>query len=208
MGQKEFGLLQCLKNPFSPSISSTASSIQLFPSLRKDTSVSFSNNKHPWPVLIFQAQLEISYLLYSLICFLEVRCFVACPAIFSPHQLLSTYKGLVSPRMEHASHEWESSSHYNFFDNVESKAFRLICSPALANCLQPLKSRRNVAFLSFLYRYFHAYFSSERATCMPPLLQWPRCTRLSTDGPSYTFQIPHARVTLYLYSFIPFTGQV
>ena len=49
-------------------------------------------------------------------------------------------------------------------NRVESKAFRLIDSPSLTDCLDS----HNVASLSIFYRYFHADCSSELANCMPP----------------------------------------
>merc|ERR1711980_84880 len=78
------------------------------------------------------------------------------------------YRGLVRPCMEYASHVWGGSTHTALLDRVESKAFRLINSPPLTNCVLPLKLRRNVASLSVLYRYSHANCSSELANCMPP----------------------------------------
>ncbi len=87
---------------------------------------------------------------------------------------------------------------------MEYKAFRLISSPPLTDCLQLLEFRRNAASLSVSYRYFHAYCSSELAACMPPLTH----TRLFIDAPSQAIQIPYARVNQYLYSVIPFTGQL
>ncbi len=133
---------------------------------------------------------------------------MAFPVIFSPNQLLSTYKGLVRPRVEYASHVWGGSTHCNLLDRVESKAFRYISSPPLTDWLQPLKFRRSVASLSIFYCCIHAYCSSNVAACMPPLLPLPRCTRLATDAPSHTIQIPYARVNQYLYSFIPFPSQL
>ena len=53
-------------------------------------------------------------------------------------------------------------------NRVESKAFRLINSPPLIDCLDSLSPHRNVAPLSIFYRYFHADCSSEFANCMPP----------------------------------------
>ena len=127
---------------------------------------------------------------------------------FSPHQLLTIYRGLVRPCMEYACHVWGGSTHTALLDRVESKAFRLISSPPLTSCLLPLKSRRNVASLSIFYRYFHANCSSELANCMPPLLPRPRYTRLSLQAHPYTVQTPYARVNQYLHSFIPFTGKL
>merc|ERR1712035_79188 len=105
-------------------------------------------------------------------------------------------------------HVWGGSTHTVLLDRVESKAFRLINSPPLTDCLQPLLFRRNVANLSIFYRYFHANCSSELANCMPPPLMRPRCTRLSTLSHPYTVQTPYTRVDQYLHSFIPFTGKL
>jgi len=127
---------------------------------------------------------------------------------FSPSQMLAMYRGLVRPCMEYASHVWGGSTHTALLDRVESKAFRLINSPPLTNCVLPLKLRRNVASLSIFYRYFHANCSSELANCMPPPLPRPRCTRLSTLSHPYAVQTPNARVNQYLHSFIPSTGKL
>ncbi len=89
---------------------------------------------------------------------------------FSPSQMLTIYKGLVRPCMEYASHIWGGSTHTALLNRVESKAFRLINSPPLTDCILPLNLRREVASLSIFYRYFHAKCSSELANCMPPLL--------------------------------------
>ncbi len=81
------------------------------------------------------------------------------------------------------------STHAALLDRVESKAIRLISSPPLTNCLPSLKLRRSVASLAIFYRYFHANCSYDLPNCMPPLLQRPQCTRLSTLAHPYTVQI-------------------
>ena len=127
---------------------------------------------------------------------------------FSPSQLLALYRGLIRPCMEYVSHVWGGSTHTALLNRVESKAFRLINSSPLTDCLQSLNHRRNVASLALFYRYFHAHCSSELANCMPPPLPRPRCTRLSTHSHPYSVHLPNARVNQYLYSFIPFTGKL
>ena len=127
---------------------------------------------------------------------------------FSPYQLLTLYRGLIRPCMEYASHVWGGSTHTALLNRVESKAFRLINSPPLTDCLQSLKHRRNVASLSIFYRYFHGYCSSDFANCMPPLLPRPRRTRLSTLSHPYSFHLTNSRVNQHLHSFIPFTGKL
>ena len=71
---------------------------------------------------------------------------------FSPHQLLTLYRGLIRPCMEYASHIWGGSTHTALLNRVESKAFRLISSPPLTDCLPSLNNRRSVASLTIFYR--------------------------------------------------------
>ena len=94
------------------------------------------------------------------------------------------------------------------FSVYESKAFRLINSPPLIDCLDSLSYRRNVASLYLSYLHFYADSSSEFVNCMPlPLLQ-PHCTRLSTSSHPYSVHLPNARVNQHLHSFIPYTGKL
>ena len=125
---------------------------------------------------------------------------------FSPSQRLALYRDLICPCMEYDSHIWGGSTHTALLNKVESKAFRLINSPSLADCLDSLSHRRNVASLSLFYFNFHAECSSELANCMP--LPRPRCTRLYTSShPCYVY-ISNARVNQYLHSFMPYTGKL
>ena len=55
-------------------------------------------------------------------------------------------------------------------NRVESKAFCLINSPPLTDCLDSLSHRHNVASLSIFYHYFHAECSSELGNYMSPSL--------------------------------------
>ena len=96
---------------------------------------------------------------------------------------------------------------HNFVNRMVSKAFCLVISPPLTDCLDFLSHRRNVASISLFYRYFHADCSSELANCMPPPLPRPRCTRLSTSHP-YSVYLSNARINQYLNSFIPYTGKL
>ena len=100
------------------------------------------------------------------------------------------------------------STHIALLNRVESKAFRLMNSPHLTDCLDSLSHRRNVAFLSIFYRYFHADWTSKLANCMPSHLPWPRCTRHSTFSHRYSVHLPNARVNQHLHSFIPYTGRL
>ena len=108
--------------------------------------------------------------------------------------------------MEYGSHVWRGSTHKALLNRVESKAFRLVNSPILSDCLDSLSHRRNVASLSIFYSYFRADCSSELANCMPLPYprQRPRCTRRFTYSHPYSVHLPNARVNQYLHSFIPY----
>ena len=110
--------------------------------------------------------------------------------------------------MEYASHVWGGSTHIALLNRVEAKAFRLINSSPLTDCLQPLSHRRNVASLALFYRYFHANCSSDLANCVPPLLPRPYCTRLASSSQPYSVHLSNARVNQYFQSFIPFSGKL
>ena len=127
---------------------------------------------------------------------------------FSPSQLFALYRGLIRPSMEYSSHVRGGATHTALLNRVQSKAFRLFNSPPLTDCLNFLSHRRNVAFLSIFYRYFHADCSFELGNCVPSPLPRPRCTRLSTSSHPYSVHLPNARVNQYIHSFIPYTGKL
>ena len=56
---------------------------------------------------------------------------------FSPFQLLALYSCLIRPCMEYVSHVW-GARHTELLKKVEWKAFCLIDSPPLIDCLQSL----------------------------------------------------------------------
>ena len=118
------------------------------------------------------------------------------------------YRGLMRPCMEYGSYVWGGSTHTALLNKGESKFFRFIYSAPLTDCLDSLSHRRNVAFLSLLYRYFHADCFSELANCIPPPLPRPHCTTLSTS--SYPCSVLHSSVRFnqYLQSFIPYIGKL
>ena len=91
-----------------------------------------------------------------------------------------------------------------WLNRVESKAFCLINSTPLTDCLQPLCHRRNVASLALFYSYFHANSSYGLANCMPPLLPRPRCKRL----PLTPFLSISLMQELISQSFISFSGKL
>ncbi|KAL7629944.1 UNVERIFIED_CONTAM: hypothetical protein RMT77_014945 [Armadillidium vulgare] len=127
---------------------------------------------------------------------------------FTPPQLLALYRGVVRPCMEYASHIWGGSTHTALLEKVESRAFRLINSPALTNSLQSLSARRIVASLSLYYRYYNRHCSSELSDRIPPPLRRARATRLSTQSHPFSVQLSDPRLNRYAQSYIYSTGKV
>ena len=114
---------------------------------------------------------------------------------------------LICSCMKYGSHVWRGSTHTALLNWVESKAFHLINSPPLTDCLDSLSHLCNVASLSLFYCYFHADCSSKLANCMPLSLLRPHYTRLSNSHP-YSVHLSNARVNQYLPFFIPYTGNL
>src|ERR1700755_230901 len=110
--------------------------------------------------------------------------------------------------MEYASHIWGGSTHTALLKKVESRAFRLINSPALTNSLQSLSSRRIVASLSLYYRYYNGYCSSELSRCIPPPLRRARATRLSTQSHPFSVQLSDPRLNCYAHSYMYSSSKV
>ncbi|KAL7630252.1 UNVERIFIED_CONTAM: hypothetical protein RMT77_019605 [Armadillidium vulgare] len=129
-------------------------------------------------------------------------------SFFTPPQLLALYRGVVRPCMEYASHIWGGSTHTAILEKVESRAFRLINTPALTNSLQSLSSRRIVASLSLYYRYYNGHCSSELSRCIPPPLRRARATRLSTQSHPFSVQLFDPRLNRYAHSYMYSTGKV
>ncbi|KAL7630273.1 UNVERIFIED_CONTAM: hypothetical protein RMT77_019583 [Armadillidium vulgare] len=127
---------------------------------------------------------------------------------FTPPQLLALYRGVVRPCMEYASHIWGGSTHTALLEKVESRAFRLINSPALTNSLQSLSARRIVASLSLYYRYYNRHCSSELSDRIPPPLRRARATRLFTQSHPFSVQLSDPRLNRYAQSYIYSTGKV
>ena len=98
---------------------------------------------------------------------------------------------------------WFSSTHTALLNRVESKAFHLINSFPLPDCLDSLSHQRNVASLSIFYCYFHVDCSFEIANWMSPPSRG-----LAAQDFLFLIHLSNARVNQYLHSFIPYTGKL
>ncbi|KAL7648434.1 UNVERIFIED_CONTAM: hypothetical protein RMT77_000340 [Armadillidium vulgare] len=110
--------------------------------------------------------------------------------------------------MEYASHIWGSSTHSALLEEVESRTFRLINSPALTNSLKSLSDRRVCASLSLYYRYYNGHCSSELSRRIPPPFRRARATHLSTHSHPFSVQLSDPRLNRYAQSYIYSTCKV
>ena len=126
-----------------------------------------------------------------------------------PQTVLYLYKATIRPLMEYCCHLWAGApkSHLSLLDRVEKRAKNLV-GEALANQLQPLKVRRDVASLSLFYRYYFGRCSSALERCVPKPKVFHRSTRRAntlacyhvsqersrTEGRSRSFFVRTARL--------------
>ena len=73
----------------------------------------------------------------------------------SPEVALYLYKSTIRPCMEYCCHVWAGapSCYLELLDKLQKRICRTV-GPSLAASLEPLAHRRNVASLSFFYRYY------------------------------------------------------
>ena len=86
----------------------------------------------------------------------------------SPEVALYLYKSTIRPCMEYCSQVWAGapSCYLDLLDKLQKRICRII-GPSLADSLEPLVHRRNVASLSLFYRYYFGRCSSELAQLVP-----------------------------------------
>ena len=79
----------------------------------------------------------------------------------SPEVALYLYKSTIWPCMEYCCHVWAGapSCYLELLDKLQKRICRTV-GPSLAASLEPLVHRRNVASLSFFYRYYFGRYSS------------------------------------------------
>ena len=86
----------------------------------------------------------------------------------SPEVALYLYKSTIRPCMKYCCHVWASapSCYLELLDKLQKQICRTV-GPSLATSLQTLAHHRNVASLSFFYRYYFGRCSSELAELVP-----------------------------------------
>ena len=127
----------------------------------------------------------------------------------SPEVALYLYKSTIRPCMEYCCHVWAGapSCYLDLLDKLQKRICRIV-GPSLAASLEPLAHRRNVASLSFFYRYYFGRCSSELAQLVPRPFPRGRSTRYSDRLHDFSVTIPRCYKDVYVNSFFPRTAKL
>ena len=106
--------------------------------------------------------------------------------------------------MEYCSHIWAGAPrcYLELLDKLQKGICRTV-GPSLAITLEPLAHRRNVASLSFFYRYYFSKCSSEPAQLIPFPFSRGRSTHYSDRLHDFSVIIPRCYIDVYVNSFFP-----
>ena len=120
----------------------------------------------------------------------------------TPECILHLYKSLICPSMEYRCHIWagDFSVELSLLDKVQRRIVNII-GPTLAENLQPLSQRHNVASISLFYKYFNGRRFSELSSLVPPVKTPVLMTRLSKNSHPYPVTIPFCKKGFYSSSF-------
>ena len=118
----------------------------------------------------------------------KIGALIRCIKFLSSEVALYLYKFNIRQCMEYCCHVWVGTPS------------RRIVGPSLAASLEPLAHRRNVASLSFFFRYYFGRCSSELAQPVPlPFSRW-RSTRYSDRLHDFSATIPRCYKDVYVNS--------
>ena len=99
------------------------------------------------------------------------------------------------------------SCYLELLDKLQKPICRTV-GPSLATSTEPLAHCRNVASLSFFYRYYFGKCSSELAQLASVLFSRGRSTRYSDRLYNFSVTIPRCYKDLYVNSFFPCTARI
>ena len=122
---------------------------------------------------------------------------------------LYLYKSVMRPCMECCCHVWAGSpsSYFEFLEKLQKPICRTV-GPSLANSLEPLAHRQNVACLSLFYKYYFVICSCELAQLVPLPFSRRRSTRYSDRLHDFSVTIPRCYKNVYVNSFFPRTARL
>ena len=127
----------------------------------------------------------------------------------SPEVALYLHKSTIQPCMEYCCHVWAAvpSCYLELLDNLQKWICRTV-APSLAASLEPLAHSRNVARLSFCYRYYFGRCSSGMAQLVPLPFSRGRSTHYFDGLHDFSVTIPRCYKDFYVNSFFPCTARL
>ena len=122
---------------------------------------------------------------------------------------LFRYKSTIRPCLEYCCHVWAGAPSYylELLDKLQKRLCRTV-GPSFAASLEPLAHRRNVASLSFFYRYYFGRCSSGLAELVSLPYSRRRSTRYSDRLHDFPVTIPRCYEDIYVNSFFPRTARL
>ena len=127
--------------------------------------------------------------------------------LLSPEVALCLYKSTLRPCMEYCCHVCAvvPSCYLELLDKLQKRICSIV-GPSLADSLQPLGHRRDVASLSLFYRYYFGKCSSELAQLVLLPFSRGRCTPYSDR--LHDFLSPFLDVTRMSMSTVSFLARL
>ena len=118
--------------------------------------------------LSFPSKLDWGSYIISITKTASIRVLIHSIKFLSPEVALYLYKSTICPCMEYCCHVWAGapSCYLELLDKLQKWICRTV-GPSLATSLEPLVHCRNVACLSFFYKYYYGIYSSELAKLVP-----------------------------------------
>ena len=128
--------------------------------------------------------------------------------VLSPEVALYLYKSTIRPCMEYCCHVWAGAPncYLELLEKLQKRVCRTV-GPRLAASLEPLAHCRNVATLSFFYRYYFGRCSLELAQLVPLPFSRVRSTRYSDRFYVFSVTIPRRYKDVYD-NYISFLAQL
>ena len=141
----------------------------------------------------------------------KVGALICSMKFFSPEVALYLYKSTIQPCTKYCSHVWADAPSYSLelLNKLQKWRYRTI-GPSLGASFEPLACGRNVASVSFFYRYYFVRCSSEVAELVLLPYSQGKSTRYSLHDrlPRFTVTSPKCYEDVYLNSFFHHTAKL
>ena len=139
----------------------------------------------------------------------KIRALICSMMFLSPEVALYLYKSTVRPCMEYCCYvrTGAPSCYLELLEMLQKRIYRTV-GPSFAASLEPMTHCRNVASLSFSYRYYYGRFSSELAQLVPLPYSRGKFTHYSDRLHAFSVTIPRCYKDVNVNCFFPHTARL